>query len=85
MGVVDTSPIKIWVIYQQPTDFPGVNFVMREHHIYRRSGNADRGATPTENVYKGDTIDQLRRKIPQGKQRMIRSEADEPQIVEWWF
>lgn len=82
MGVVK-RPIKIWVIYQKTTDFPDANFVMREHHIKRVKGK--NAVTPTEYFYTAESIEQLRRRIPQGKQKMLRAELDEPQIVEWWF
>jgi hypothetical protein len=76
--------MKIWVIYERPTDFPDVGFVMREHHV-QFAKTKDRVITPTEHFYTADSIAELRRRIPAGKQRMLRHEADEPQIVEWWF
>jgi hypothetical protein len=84
MGIVKKPrAIKIWVIYRRPSDFPNANFVMREHHIRRVDGaNA---VTPTEHFYTADSIEQLRQRIPSGKQLMLRNERDEPQIVEWWF
>lgn len=82
MGVVK-KPIKIWVIYQKPTDFPDANFVMREHHITRDLGR--NAVVPTEHIYTAETIEKLRHHIPAGKQKMLRAEQDEPQIVEWWF
>jgi hypothetical protein len=76
--------IKIWVIYASPTDFPGVAFVMRQHHIKRPKGG-ENVVTPTEHFWTGASIEELRRRIPQDKTRMPRSDDDEPQIVEWWF
>lgn len=74
--------MKIWVIYEKPTDFPD-QFVMREHHI--KGGKNDRAVTPTDNFYTADSIAELRRKIPAGKQKVLRHQDDEAQIVEWWF
>jgi hypothetical protein len=74
--------IPIWVIYKRPTDFPDHNFVMREHHI---TNGKTENLVPTEHFYTADTIEEIRRKIPAGKQRVSRSKGDEPQIVEWWF
>jgi len=76
--------IKIWVIYQAPSDFPDSRFVMREHHI-RGGGKDKREVTPTEHFHMADTLAELRRKVPAGKQKVLRHENDEPQIVEWWF
>jgi hypothetical protein len=75
--------IKIWVIYARTTDYPAWPYVMREHHIQRRKGERD--VTPTENFHLAETIEELRRRIPKGKIRMLRTEGDEPQIVEWWY
>jgi hypothetical protein len=75
--------IPIWVIYQRPTDYPDAPFVMRKHHINERKKEGR--VTPTAHCYTAETIEELRLKIPDGKQRMVRSPKDEPQIVEWWF
>lgn len=75
--------MKIWVIYTRPSDFPNDNFVVREHDVTREDG--ENAIKPTPRVHTGETIGQVRRFIPRGKQRLDRTEADEPQIVEWWF
>jgi hypothetical protein len=74
--------IKIWVIYERTTDFPDAAFVMREHHI---KGGKPREVRPTEHFYTGDSLAELRRQVPAGRQRVPRTDDDEPQIVEWWF
>jgi hypothetical protein len=76
--------IKIWVIYERPKDFPD-QFVMREHHIKGGKNGGPNEVRPTEHFYTADSIAELRRKVPAGKQRIERIEGDEPQIVEWWF
>jgi hypothetical protein len=78
-----SAMIKIWVIYKRPSDFPSEAYVMREHHV--RRGPEKNTVTPTEHFYTGDSIPELRRQIPPGKQKVVRREDDEPQIVEWWF
>lgn len=74
---------KIWVIYRSPTDYPQHPFVMREHHIRRRDGKSV--GEPTEKIRAGDSLEDVRRSIPRGKQRVERREDDEPQIIEWYF
>jgi hypothetical protein len=75
--------IPIWVIYQRPSDYPAAAFAMREHHINGKGEK--RSVTPTEHIHTAETIEELRQKVPPGKQRIPRSETDEPQIVEWYF
>jgi len=70
---------KIWVIYKNPTDFPTVPFVMRQHIM------ADGKVTPTDKTWQGSTLASVRSLVPKGKTKMNRAEADERQIVEWWF
>lgn len=72
--------IKLWVIYQRPTDYPDAPFVMREFYI-PKGGRV----TPTDKLQMGASIEELRANIPPGKMRMPRSEDDEQQIVEWYF
>jgi len=68
----------IWVIYQTPTDFPSVPFVVRKHEL------RDGLVIPTPKTWKGESLSEARSHIPKGKVNMGRSEKDEPQIVEWW-
>jgi hypothetical protein len=75
--------IKIWVIYHKPTDYPE-DYVMREHHV-QFAKTKEKVITPTDHVYTAKSIWELRRRIPPGKQQVLRTEGDEPQIVEWWF
>ena len=70
---------KIWVVYQNPTDFPGCLFVMREHHL------VDGKVVPGLKTWKGENLTDVRRYIPKGKMKMERAAGDEPQIVEWWY
>jgi hypothetical protein len=69
----------IWVIYKNPTDFPGVRFVMREHHI------EDGVVTPSAKTWQAASINKIRQFVPKDKTRMERADKDEAQIVEWWF
>jgi PHD/YefM family antitoxin component YafN of YafNO toxin-antitoxin module len=77
--------IPIWVIYRRPTDFPTSNYVMREHYVITNEGASQNVVMPTEYFHTAQNIEELRRKIPRGKQRVLRRDDDEPQIVEWWF
>jgi hypothetical protein len=69
---------SIWVIYRNPTDFPAIPYVMREHVLENGS------VIPTSHFESGNTLGEVRMFIPDDAVRMPRSQGDEPQIVEWW-
>jgi hypothetical protein len=69
----------IWVIYKNPTDYPNVPFVMREHRL--EGGKV----IPGSKTWQGSDISRVRQHIPKDRTKMARSEKDEPQIVEWWY
>jgi hypothetical protein len=69
----------IWVIYQRPTDYRQCPFVVREYNVEKGQ------SIPSGVLYTARTLQQARKCIPDGAQRVRRDDGDEPQIVEWWF
>lgn len=70
----ERKQLFIWTIYKHPTDYPD-KFVAR-------CFNYDR---PTTAFYVADTLEEIRRLIPQGLFRLDRDERDDPVIVECWL
>lgn len=71
--------MSIWTIYYDPRDYPG-KYVTRRHDIFRDN----RPPQASREHYVGNTLDEVRARIPLGLVRLLRSEGDEPQIVECW-
>lgn len=65
---------SIWVVYEAPPDFPD-KYVARRLHLGRA----------TSDYLVGDTLIDLRSKLPKGLFRMERSDQDEPQVRESWI
>lgn len=66
--------LTIWVVYDNPTDYPG-RFVARKWL-------AD---TPTQELRLADSLEELRQLLPDGLCCLPRSPVDDPKIVETWF
>lgn len=77
MGV-SVSLLSMWVVYDHPRDMPD-HFVARRHEVHPR------GPVPTGDVIKGNTLGEVRARLPPGLYRMPRDPNDEPQIVEVWM
>jgi hypothetical protein len=65
---------SIWVVYESPDDFPD-QYVARRIHLNR--------ATPDYVV--GNTLIEVRSKLPKGLFKIERSERDDPLIRESWI
>jgi hypothetical protein len=65
---------SIWVVYESPDDFPD-QYVARRIYLNR--------ATPDYVV--GNTLIEVRSKLPKGLFKIERSERDDPQIRESWI
>lgn len=68
------NQIDIWVIYKHPKDFPN-KYVVR-HWI---------NENPTKTMYTANTLEEIRKKIPQGLTLLPRFPQDDPKIVEVWL
>jgi hypothetical protein len=65
---------SIWVVYESPHDFPN-QYVARRLHLNR----------PTSDYVVGNTLVEVRRKLPKGLFKIERSDRDDPQIRESWI
>ena len=72
---MNSKSILIWVIYDNPKDFPG-KFVVRKFH----NDVPEKDAHAIE-----DTLDAARLKLPEGLVHLPRHEADDTCIVECWI
>lgn len=77
-----------WTIYQRPADFPNAAFVARRFSLDRGSPEP----RPTPDVIVANDLDFLRRCVTKELLdsgltpiRFVRSEADDPVIVETWM
>lgn len=75
----DDAPLRIFTIYENPSDYPG-RFVVRETEC--RAGELRVAALPLA-VTK--TLDEARARVPAGLWRFIRSAQDDPCIREVWL
>lgn len=66
--------LTMWVVYNSPKDFPGL-YVARKW-----VKNA-----PTSELVSAESLDEVRKQIPQGLMRVPRDTRDDPVIVETWI
>lgn len=78
MAMAD-RPLRIVVIYENPTDHPG-KFVAREQ--WAGAGAILVGGAP---LIVADSLTEARSVVPDGMIRLPRNPEDEPQIVECWL
>jgi hypothetical protein len=65
---------SIWVVYEAPEGFPD-QYVARRLHLNRM----------TSDYVVGDTLIDVRKKLPKGLFKIERSDRDDPQIRESWI
>ncbi len=74
-----SNTLSMWVIFDTNTrDFPGV-FVCRRNEI---------GAgwvRPTDDHFTGNSLEEMRQRIPPGKVCIPRYPEDDPNIIEVWL
>lgn len=75
-----TTPdaLHIWTIFERPTDFPN-GFIARLFTV------TPEGGRPTPACYTGDTLEEVRSKIPRGLVNLGRQPEDDSKIVESWI
>jgi hypothetical protein len=74
--------IRHWVIYRNPSDYPG-KFVVREWTI-AFGDNPEPTPSATVTAIK-DTIDEARTFVPNGYVNIGRMQNDDPAIFEVWI
>lgn len=73
------EPLRVWCIYFNPSDFPGL-YVVREWHVLR-----DKEPMPVNVARTRHTLVQARELIPLGLVALARCPSDDPAIVETWL
>jgi len=71
------SRLDVWVVYQNPSDYPG-KFVVRPFYVN------DTGIRASTDCTVHDDLESARRTIPAGRVRLRRHNADDSVIVETW-
>jgi hypothetical protein len=70
----DDDELSIWIVYEDPPDFPN-QYVARRHRGYVQTGE----------YVTGNTLIDVRSKLPPGLMKIERSDADDPMIRESWI
>ncbi|MES2353667.1 MAG: hypothetical protein V4568_04535 [Pseudomonadota bacterium] len=65
---------SIWVVYESPPDFPD-QYVARRFYLAR----------PTKDYVVGNTLVDVRAKLPKGLFKIERSKRDDPLVRESWI
>jgi hypothetical protein len=65
---------SVWIVYESPPDFPD-KYVARRLQLSR----------PTSDFVVGDTLIDVRSKLPKGLFRIERSAQDDPLVRESWI
>lgn len=84
MSTTLTTPsdgaMNVWVIYKNPSDFPGL-FVVRRWESFYGIGNPI--ADPVCRT--AETLEAARNLIPDGLVLVARSPEDDPAVLETWL
>lgn len=70
--------MSLWTVYYKPKDWPH-GYIARRHEIRPNE------SCPTEDTIKADTLESLRRQLPEGLVCTARHPDDDPVIVEVWL
>ncbi|MGI4846860.1 MAG: hypothetical protein ACRYGK_01790 [Janthinobacterium lividum] len=71
---LDDDDMSMWVVFEEPPDFPN-QYVARRFSAYVDTGD----------FVTGDTLIEVRAKLPAGLMRLERSAQDDPVIRESWI
>ena len=70
----DDDDTSLWIVYEEPPAFPN-QYVARRYRSYVETGE----------FVVGDTLTDVRAKLPPGLMRMERSSQDDPMVRESWI
>jgi hypothetical protein len=70
----DDDDTSMWVVYEEPPAFPN-QYVARRYRSYVETGE----------FVVGDTLNDVRAKLPPGLMRIERSNQDDPMVRESWI
>lgn len=68
------NKLELWTVYDNPADFPG--------KVVARKFVLDK---PTSDMIVGESLEEVRSKIPGDKVRIPRDPSDPPAVVETWI
>jgi len=69
--------MTMWIVYRNPSDYPN-KWVVRTHYVIG-------GQTkPSNQLFVGDILDDVRAAIPPGRVRLRPHPEDDPVIYEVW-
>ncbi len=71
--------MRLYVIYYNPSDFPGL-YVVRRQFI-----TATGDIFPDGMAFSGPTLESVREKIPEGLYNLGRNKNDDQTIIEIWI
>lgn len=71
--------LEVWVIYDHPRDYPD-KFVLRKQTVF---GTGE--IVPNEKCHTANTLEEVRKFLPEGLCRLDRFAADDPAILETWI
>lgn len=77
-AAINDNALPVWTVYEGPKDFP--NRVIARLHLVRAGLHY-----PTVTAIAGETVEEVRRCLPEGLINFGRSPDDAPQIVECWL
>nr|WP_217346021.1 hypothetical protein [Noviherbaspirillum sp. L7-7A]MBV0880383.1 hypothetical protein [Noviherbaspirillum sp. L7-7A] len=70
----DDDDTSMWIVYEEPPAFPN-QYVARRYRSYVETGE----------FVVGDTLNDVRAKLPPGLMRLERSSQDDPMVRESWI
>ena len=70
----DDDDTSMWIVYEEPPAFPN-QYVARRYRSYVETGE----------FVVGDTLSDVRAKLPPGLMRIERSHQDDPMVRESWI
>jgi len=70
----DDDDTSMWIVYEEPPAFPN-QYVARRYRSYVETGE----------YVVGDTLNDVRAKLPPGLMRLERSSQDDPMVRESWI
>lgn len=70
----DDDDTSMWIVYEEPPAFPN-QYVARRYRSYVETGE----------YVVGDTLTDVRAKLPPGLMRIERSSHDDPMVRESWI
>lgn len=75
---MSNDQLSMWTVYAGPSDYP-------RHFVARKFLVGEKGGIPTNEMFLGDTLAEVRELIPPGLYCIPRTIDDDKTIVETWL